>query len=99
MEFRQRAGFTTTDGHRYVSVPAEVPVDWSSWYDEDGFLLYGCGDYLIVRNLYVGERRSYSVHRDVNGRLTRIGWPYSRLKDAKEKAVQNAKGLDVFNWA
>lgn len=95
---RERKGFTTEDGHRYVSVKTEVPKAWQQWTDEDHILKYGSGDYLIVRRPY-GKSFSYDLKRLVDGELTDLGPAYSRLKDAKAHAVRNAQGLDVFNWA
>lgn len=95
--FREKKGFTTTDGHRYTSVPAEVPVTWHSFTDDDE-LLYAAGPYLIRRRKY-GTKFSYDLCRDVDGYLTTIDPLFSRLKDAKARAVKNARGLDVVNWA
>ena len=103
--FRERKGFTTEDGHRYVSVPTRVPKAWQQWTDEDHILKYGSGDYLIIRRPY-GKRFSYDLKRIVEDSsmesgftLTDLGPAYSRLKDAKAHAVRNAQGFDVFNWA
>lgn len=95
--FREKKGFTTTDGHRYTSIPTEVPEVWYSHFD-NGELTYASGPYLIRRRKY-GTKFSYDLCRDVNGYLTVIDPLFSRLKDAKERAERNARGNDVVNWA
>lgn len=95
--FREKKGFTTTDGHRYTSVPTEVPVLWHS-FREPGELSYASGPYLIRRRQY-GTKFSYDLLRDVDGYLTTVSPMFSRLKDAKARAEKNARGLDVLNWA
>lgn len=95
--FREKKGFTTTDGHRYTSVPTEVPVLWYSHFD-GGELIYTSGPYLIRRRKY-GTKFSYDLCRDVDGYLTTVSRMFSRLKDAKARAEKNARGLDVLNWA
>ena len=95
MGFRTKKNYETADGHRYVSVPTTVPVKWARAYDEHGKLCYGSGEYQIVREPY-GSRHTYTVYRD--GEELSLSWT-SSLRDAKARAVINARGNDVFNWA
>lgn len=88
--------WTTEDGHRHVSVPTEVPVTWRQRHDGQGRLIYFSGPYRIVRRSY-GTKYSYAVQRE--GVELPLGNLYSRLKDAKERAVKNAEGRDVVNVA
>jgi hypothetical protein len=98
MTFRERKGFTTKDGHHYVSIPTPAPKTWHRWTRDDSVLTYTSSDYLIVRRPY-GKSFGYDLKRLVDGEQTDLGPAYSRLKDAKAHAVRNAQGLDVFNWA
>lgn len=82
--------WTTQDGHRYTSIPTEVPTVW--WLGPDG---RSSGDYKI-RTRPHGSGRTFDLYR--NGRPLVLA-TYSRLKDAKARAVKNAQGLDVWNIA
>lgn len=102
-DFRDAAGYsnpahwTTADGHRYVSVSAEVPTAWKRDRNKGGHLVYRSGPYEIRRTLVSGRSRAtYEVFRD--------GVPLSlsftgSLADAKARAVRNAEGRDVVNVA
>lgn len=96
--FRKMPGFTTTDGHRYTSVPVEVPDVWYPWYDEKGFLHYGSGPYEIRREPYL-QRFTYRLFRDVDGRAVELHFSCSSLREAKAYASRNARGEHVVNWA
>jgi hypothetical protein len=89
--------WTTEDGHLHTSVPAEVPVAWRAHYLASG-LVYISGDavYAIRRRSY-GMKYSYAVLRE--GVELPLGGTYSRLKDAKERAVENAEGRDRVHVA
>ncbi len=96
---RTRAGFTTTDGHTYTSIPTTVPRVWHRWKDEEGQLHYRSGEYEIRREPYL-SRFVYSVHREVDGKLTTITMlPTASLRDAQHRARRNAYGQQTFNWA
>lgn len=88
--------WTTEDGHMHVSVPSEVPKLWEKTY-VGVHLAYVSGPFTIVRSPYVGRRCTYSVQRD-RVELP-LGGLYSRLKDAKDRAVKNAEGRDRMNVA
>ena len=89
--------WTTEDGHMHTSVPTAVPVTWRAHRLVSG-LVYISGDavYSIRRRSY-GTKHSYAVLRE--GVELPLGGIYSRLKDAKARAVQNASGLDTVNVA
>jgi hypothetical protein len=87
--------WTTEDGHLHTSVPAEVPLAWRAHFLASG-LVYMSGVYAIRRRSY-GTKYSYAVLRE--GVQLPIGGVYSRLKDAKERAVKNAEGRDRVNVA
>lgn len=92
--FREKRDYTTQDGHRYVSVPAEVPIVWTR-KSVSGVLSYASGEYVIIRH-GDGSHRTYVVWR--NGQELHLSFTGS-LKGAKGRAVLNARGLDFFNWA
>jgi hypothetical protein len=84
--------WTTQDGHRYTSVPTEVPRIWERGYAMCGLTYVSAGrEYEILKT-----RNAYALYR--NGRPLVLG-TYYRLKDAKARAVTNAQGLDVWNIA
>lgn len=92
--------WSTTDGHLHTSVPTTVPVDWKPRAADAG-LTYVSGAYTIARTRYASTRYAstgytYTVFRD--GVELSLGF-YSRLRDAKERAVSNAEGRDVVNVA
>jgi hypothetical protein len=98
--FRARPGFTTPDGHRYVSVPTDIPTTWGRSRNGAGRLVRESGDYKIVREPYVGTQYTFSLYRLVNGKWIDLGiGSYSLLKDAKADAMKNARGEHVINWA
>jgi hypothetical protein len=99
VSFRMRPGFETEDGHRYTSVPCEVPEIWHRLADEGPDKLWASGPYLIRAYPY-GAGARYHVCRDVDGRLTApaIG-DYHTYKAAKEFCKINARGEQVLNWA
>jgi hypothetical protein len=89
----------STDGHLHTSISTAVPEKWTP--AETGgsvtnapMLAYVSGDYVIKRHPY-GSRFTYALHRN----RVPIGLGYSRLKDAKEHAVRNARGEDTVNVA
>ena len=92
--------WTTTDGHRYTSVPINppmpIPARYATCEDIGGRLCYVRGRYTIVREPYVGTSFTYTVLRDCK-ELPLAS--YSRLKDAKERVARNAAGEDVVNVA
>jgi len=99
VSFRSLPGYTTIDGHRYVSIPTDMPIRWHSWIDEYGLRCRGSGDYLIRREPHL-SRYVYTLIRDVDGRAVQIGiTAFGRLQDAKDAACLNASGNDVVNWA
>lgn len=88
--------WTTTDGHRHTSVPAPVPTAWRQTHNDRGQLVYLSGAYSIVRWCGRHGSRTYDVFRDgIELSLAR----YGRLRDAKDRAVKNARGRDVVNVA
>lgn len=87
--------WTTADGHRYTSIPTVVPAEWKQKHADTG-LTYVSGDYTIVRLQYGATGFVYDLYRDD---VVLVLAFYSRLKDAKERAVQNAEGRDVVNVA
>lgn len=90
--------WSTQDGHCYTSVPINPPLlkpaRYVTYQDIKGRLCYKRGPYTIVREPY-GTRFTYTVLRD----REEIGFPSSRLKDAKEHVESNAAGLEVVNMA
>lgn len=99
--FRELPGFTTNDGHRYVSVPVSpIPHVWRRWVDNDRVIHYRSSDYDIARRPYAGERVTYSLRRFAGGRWVDLGITgFSLLRDAQALARQNARGEHVVNWA
>lgn len=99
--FREMPGFTTTDGHRYTSIPTrDIPHVWHRWIDENRVIHYSSGDYLIRREPYTGKRVTYQLSRDVNGKLVSLGiGGFGLLRDAQTEARRNARGQSVVNWA
>jgi hypothetical protein len=93
-------GFTTTDGHRYVSVPVSPePWEWHRWTDENGVIHYSSGPYLITREPY-GKGFVFRLGRDVDGKLVSLDMGAGDLlRGAKSDAVVNARGEHVVNWA
>lgn len=88
--------WTTTDGHRHVSVPAPEPLVWTRRHNDKGQLVYVSGAYSIVRTIGPNGSRTFVVYRDgIELRLSVTGM----LWFAKERAVVNAQGRDVFNYA
>lgn len=85
--------WTTTDGHRHTSVPTAVPTAWKQKHDDSG-LVYISGAYSIHRTRY-GRGWLYGIARDG----VELRCSYSRLRDAKDRAVNNARGRDVVNVA
>lgn len=85
-------------GKDYVSAPAAVPERWSPRSIKNAvvdLVIYVSGEYEIRGHRY-GTRRSYTVWR--NG----VELPLSftgQLKDAKERAVKNARGEDRMHLA
>lgn len=98
--FRVRPGFETVDGHRYISVPCEVPEEWHRLPNEGPDRLWASGPYLIRAYPYTGNSVRYHVSRDVDGRLTdfAIG-DYHTPIGAKDSCKINARGEQSFNWA
>lgn len=92
------AHWTTTDGHRHVSVATEMPTKWRAERvpGNPPTLQYVSGEYRIVREAYGSTAWSYRLHR---GTESRGLWFYSRLADAKRHAVKNAQGREVVNVA
>ena len=86
--------WTTTDGHRYASVPAKLDEKWARAVSGGG-LHYFNGPYKIVSN-DKGHRRSYRVYRD--NILLPLSF-HSLLRDAKAYAEKNARGEFVINVA
>ena len=88
--------WVTTDGHRFVSVAAPVPAKWSRVRNDEGHLVYLSGSYSIVRKAYPRTGVLYEVFRD--GVALSLSQTRS-FADAKARAVQNAEGRDVINFA
>ena len=85
-------------GRDYVSVPTQVPTTWTllhGWPDR-GVLLYKSGTQYEIRAHRYGTRRSYTVWR--KGVELPLAL-YSRLLDAKKRAIKNARGLDRMHVA
>jgi hypothetical protein len=87
-------------GTTYRSIPAAVPEHWTmgSQYDASNMkplLLHVSGEYVIRRRPYGAGSWSYTVLRQ--GVV--IGELYGRLKDAKARAEQNARGEDTIHFA
>jgi hypothetical protein len=89
--------WVTEDGHLHVSVPAEVPVKWRRKRDEDDprLLAYISGPYEILHVAH-GAKRIYWVYREETQLPMAF---YSRLIDAQDRAVKNARGEDRMNVA
>lgn len=92
--------WSTTDGHRYTSVPVKIPKRFTQALQgatptRPALLVYTCGPYTIVRKPY-GTKYSYDVLRD---RETISIGGFSRLYDAKLYVTQNAAGKAVRNVA
>jgi hypothetical protein len=89
--------WTLTDerpGRQYASVPTARPVNWKQQLGLRK-LAYTSGEYAIVRNT-AGRSVTYTLFRlDVE---LPLGF-YSRLKDAKARAVKNAAGKDRMRVA
>lgn len=82
-----------TAGKDYVSVAAEVPTVWTRGYNKQGKMIYVFGEYTILRHKADGP---YTVfRRDVELPLSLS----SRLRDAKERAIKNARGGDRMHVA
>lgn len=97
---RVKPGFETKDGHRYTSVPCEVPETWHRLDNEGPDRLWASGPYLIRSYPYNAHSVRYHVSRDVAGRLIDITiGDYHTIKAAKEFCKINARGEQVFNWA
>lgn len=88
--------WTTTDGHRHVSVPAPEPLVWKRMHNDQGQLVYISGAYTIVRRPHGRRSWMFTVYRD--GVELSLSWT-SALWIAKERAVTNARGRDVVNVA
>jgi hypothetical protein len=95
MNYADSKNWTSTDGHRFTSVPTEIPgAPWRIGIDGRGRRTYTSGAYVIVRT--VGSNRTYEVFRD--GELLHLSFT-GRFRWAEERAVRNARGLDVMNVA
>jgi hypothetical protein len=99
--FREMPGFTTRDGHRYVSVPTSVPTKWRRWtVAATGTIHYSAGAYVVTREPYGTRKHTYRLERYVDGKPVKLGIAgFSRLRDAQNLAFQNARGEHVVNWA
>lgn len=80
-------------GKDYVSVAAQVPTRWTRGYSKQGKMIYTFGQYTILRHKADGP---YTVFR--MGVELPLSF-YGRLKDAKERAVKNARGGDRMHVA
>lgn len=88
--------WTTTDGHRHVSVPAPEPLVWTRMTNDAGRLVYVSGAYSIVRTIGPNGSRTFVVYRDgIELCLSFTGM----LWCAKDRALTNARGRDVVNVA
>lgn len=87
--------WTTTDGHRFTSVPTERPGPWKRVRVGDD-LIYSSGAYEIIGRPYGKARRTYTVYRD--GVELALSFT-SSLRDAKMHAEINAAGRDRMNVA
>lgn len=93
--YRNTKLWSTTDGHRYVSVPTTVPLSWERTSTE-GVLVYRSNPYKIVRCWHGDNAWVYKLFRD--GVV--VSWPFfGLLRDAQAAAVRNAEGRDVVNVA
>lgn len=90
-------------GKDYVSVPTEVPWNWPR--ELPGALndipahvkfAYVCGEYMIYTFKYGSTGTSYTVLRQGVELPLSL---YGRLKDAKGRARQNARGEDRMHLA
>lgn len=88
--------WTTTDGHRHTSVPAPEPLVWKRTRNDKGQLVYLSSCYSIVRSPHGRRSWMFTVYRD--GVELKLSWT-SALWHAKERALTNARGRDVFNYA
>lgn len=86
--------WATKDGHRYTSIPTDIPEVWVREKDKDGCITYTSGEYVIERADSRG-RPQFSAYRQA----VSIGMIFGKLKDAKAHAVKNARGEDVVNVA
>lgn len=85
--------WTSEDGHLHVSVPTAVPTIWirrgtgseMSYLSQDG-------TYEIRHRAYGKTQWTYTLLRD--GVELPLASIYSRLMDAKERAIKNARGQD-----
>jgi hypothetical protein len=85
-------------GTTYRSIPTTVPEHWTQAggnYKGIPVLVYVSGEYAIRREPYGKLSWSYTVLRQ--GAV--IGELYGRLKDAKARAEQNARGEDTIHFA
>lgn len=89
--------WATTDGRRYTSVPAPVPVAWQRMLNDSGRIVYVSGAYSIERTQYVRGQHGFVVYRD-GVKLSALAY-YGLLRDAKARAATNAEGRDVVNVA
>lgn len=92
-----RVMWTTTDGHEYHSIPADIPKIWErrEVSEDEGHFEYVCGEYAIERQRY-GKRWTFFVTRQT----VRIGlFEYTRLHEAKAAAEKNARGEEVRHVA
>lgn len=103
MRAMNRNMWATKDGHRYTSIPTDIPEVWVREKDEDGYITYTSGEYVIERTdsrgwppeYGFGGRPQFSVYRQT----VSIGMMFGKLKDAKAHAVKNARGEDVVSVA
>jgi hypothetical protein len=85
--------WTTVDGHMHVSVPTGVPEIWIQRRVGAGLSYFSQDEvYEIRRRAYGKTQWSYTLLRD--GVELPLASIYSRLMDAKERAVKNARGQD-----
>lgn len=86
-----RTMWTTQDGRRFTSIPTDVPNLWERRVEDDGWIVYVCGEYEIERRPY-GSRHVFRVTRctSVLGIVD-----FSTLKAAKAHAVKNARGEEI----
>lgn len=88
--------WTSKDGHLHISVPTKEPAGWFR-ADFDGEIRYvsyqGC---YMIRRQTGGKRPTFTVYRGAEELPLAF---YSRLIDAKARAVKNARGEDTVNVA
>jgi hypothetical protein len=98
VNYAESKNWTSTDGHRFTSVPTEIPgTPWKIGHDGQGRRTYTSGAYMIVRTVVSGgTNRTYEVFRD--GEELPLSFT-GRFRWAEERAVRNARGLDVMNVA